>query len=273
LCDLNNTQTPSERSAVPNIEADRASDRADPAGRFAVVYGMVSAALLVPDAGTRTAVLELSSEARAAAREAGGTELERAIARLADAFGSITDGELAAEHRRVFGHTISSDCPPYEAEWGRGDAFQHAQRLADVAGFYRAWGVREASARRERPDHAAAELEFAGFLAWKEAAAAEAEQAQIAREARQRFHKEHLGRFGPAFAAQLEKRSGYGPYLAAARALAALLEAERRALGIAAPEPGIAPRVPEERPEGACFECGESGVSALPAGSSDERGT
>jgi TorA maturation chaperone TorD len=74
--------------------------------------------------------------------------------------------------------------------------------LADIAGFYRAFGV-EITPGTERPDHIAVELEFMHLLAVKEVVAAGredgGEHARICRDARATFFRDHLGRwFGPS---------------------------------------------------------------------------
>ena len=200
------------------------------------IYRALAAAFLAPEGGARAAVAEEAEGAREAARAIDGSgPLERGIERLGRAFAAVTDGELRDEHARVFGHVISAGCPPYETQWGGAQTFQQAQQLADVGGFYRAWGLKEGGCG-ERLDHVATELEFEAFLAWKEvgaAAAEEGEHADVAREARRRFFEEHLGRWAPLFAKRLARRAGYGPYLAAARALGALLAADAAALGLA----------------------------------------
>ncbi len=60
---------------------------------------------------------------------------------------------------------------PYETEYTTPDALYKAHQLADIAGFYRAFGLEMSTENRERPDHLAAELEFMHFLALKEAQA------------------------------------------------------------------------------------------------------
>ncbi len=174
---------------------------------------------------------------------------------------AFLDPALEEERRRVFGHIMSADCPPCETQWGGTQTFRQAQDLADIAGFYRAFGL-EAAAGGERLDHIATELEFASFLAWKEAsaaAAAEEERAAIARDARRRFIEEHLGRWAPSFAARLAKIAGRGPYVDVARRIRAAISADADALGVALPAGEVAPAEPEIPAEGACFECGVPG--------------
>ena len=73
-----------------------------------------------------------------------------------------------------------------------------AERLADLAAFYHAFGLEVAEDAGERHDHLCLELEFMCVLAAKEAYAHEhqldAEQLAQCRDAQKTFLREHLGR-------------------------------------------------------------------------------
>jgi len=150
---------------------------------------------------------------------------------------------LAERYAAVFGHTISKTCPPYETEYGNLHLFQQSDHLADLAGFYRAFGV-AAEAGRERLDHIAIELEFLYLLTFKEARALEegkAEAAALCRDAQAAFVEDHIGRWAPVFARRLERADPEGPFAAAARLLADFIGAEAQALAAEAePAPDLA---------------------------------
>jgi TorA maturation chaperone TorD len=162
--------------------------------------------------------------------------------------------ELGAEYDRVFGLVSVRECPPYETEYcPAGEPFFRAQQLADVAGFYRAFGLTGARARPERPDHIALELEFMAHLLLKQRLAddgspAGSERAEVCADAARRFFRDHLAWWGSSFATGLRRRAGGGLYAGVGRTLAAFLPAERGRLGVKAP---LAPRrpAPVERPE------------------------
>ena len=82
----------------------------------------------------------------------------------ADAMGSVLDTQttdhLQASYLECFGHTISKECPPYETEYGQAHIFEKSQSLADIAGFYQAFGVDLAPDLNDRLDHISVELEF-----------------------------------------------------------------------------------------------------------------
>ncbi len=121
---------------------------------------------------------------------------------------------LPQEHERVFGPSLTSSAPPYETCYGTTHVFMQSQQLADLAGFYRAFGLTPPSA--ERVDHLAVEFEFMQVLVALESKAREegkAEQADVCLQAQRRFIAEHLGRWTGALAGRL-KESGDSPFYA-----------------------------------------------------------
>lgn len=163
--------------------------------------------------------------------------------------------ELSAEYERTFGLLASGPCPPYETEYIDGKlTFQRSQHLADVAGFYRAFGLELSADVRERPDHIAWELEFMACLIGLERQAAAAggpandERKRTCREAQARFLREHLAWWTPAFARLLTLHAPDGFYAAAGTFWCTLLPAERTLLGVEPPGNAPAP-TSIERPD------------------------
>jgi TorA maturation chaperone TorD len=144
--------------------------------------------------------------------------------------------ELADEYVRVFGLATCRECPPYETEYHAAeDPFFRAQQMADIAGFYRAFGLQPGSDGRERPDFIGLELEFLALLHMKQRDAGVAETAAICEGARRQFFQDHLSWWTPSFALALRHKAEYGFYESVAWALSALLPIERYRQGIAAP--------------------------------------
>jgi TorA maturation chaperone TorD len=152
--------------------------------------------------------------------------------------------DMAAEYDRIFGLVPARECPPYETEYyPGGEAFFRSQQLADIAGYYRAFGLEPARAEPERPDHLALELEFLAFLLMKKrlalAAAGRdpdmAERAAVCDEAQRTFFQDHLAWWVPAFATGLRRKAGGGFYAAVSRVLAALIFVERCRLDVPPP--------------------------------------
>jgi TorA maturation chaperone TorD len=167
--------------------------------------------------------------------------LREAAERVASEVDRASAWDLAQVARRL-GHPVpESGVSPYETSHVKGDAFATSQLLADLAGFYRAFGV-DLADRRERQDHVAVQLEFLALLAAKEARALASlfgtrdeggepeshrtetlppslspsadtrsrheEGVGIVRDAARAFWKAHTGRFAPAFFSRLAGLEG-----------------------------------------------------------------
>ena len=164
---------------------------------------------------------------------------------------------LRAEHRRVFGLT-GSLC--YETEYGLPHEFRQSQELADLAGFYRAFGFTLGGPVHERPDHAAAELEFMYALTLKEAQAAESgfdDQVEVCADAERKFLGAHLATWIDLFAEALERLAAQGPYVRLARFAAAFVRSDAERLGLAwEPRPLQTVKPTPLGPELPCEGCG-----------------
>ena len=163
---------------------------------------------------------------------------------------------LQAEHRLAFGLT-GSLC--YETEFGLPHEFRQSQEMADIAGFYRAFGFNIGGKVRERPDHVSAELEFMHILALKEAYAAEngvAEHVEICVEAQRKFLQEHLGQWVGLFAESLKQSATDGPFVALARFGSTLVLADAGRLGVTVEQRPLAGIKPTPlAPEISCEAC------------------
>lgn len=250
-----------------------------------LLYRFLATALRRPGAGLAPAVLDadgrwllgqagelLREDAATRAARPGFGELPADELSLAALLAALPDSpdEHQAEFDRVFGLIPPRECTPYETEHHPPDeAFFRAQQMADVAGFYRAFGVRPSAALPEQPDYLPLELEFVALLLAKKrmalaeldtgAAAADtavADRARVCDEAAREFLRDHLAWWVPSFCAGLRKRAGGGLYVAVARLLAALVTADRVRYGIPPPRVSLpaAPAPPAEE-EGACAGC------------------
>jgi len=188
---------------------------------------------------------------------------------------SLVDGlsaphdELVAEFDRVFGLVSSKECPPYETEYcPQTFSVFRSQEMADVAGYYAAFGLQPSRDVPERPDHVALEIEFVAWLLVKECHAQRpdnphaAEQVEVSRDAQKSFVETHLAWWLPAFAAALQRKVGEpeaeseDSYLGAlADALAAWVPIERAVLGVDPPTELAAPS-PSEEDSADCDACG-----------------
>lgn len=136
--------------------------------------------------------------------------VRQALARLAAASVAVDTAQRVRDHAAVFGHVVLPDCPLYETAAGATDPFRQPQTLADVVGFYRAWGVEVSPGARERADHLAVELEFMHYLTYREAHAlchAGPDRVALVRDAERAFLGEHLARWAPAVGRAVAARS------------------------------------------------------------------
>jgi len=175
---------------------------------------------------------------------------EPVLAKLPDSSAALND-----EYEQTFGLLVSNACPPYETEYINGKfTFQRSQTLADVGGFYQAFGLMPADRRRERPDHITLQLEFMAALLGLERQAAQStdparrQRVVVCRDAQRKFLHEHLAWWVPAFCRMLQKENSGGFFEAAGFFLSALIPAERSLLDVPAPSEHAAPST-LERPE------------------------
>jgi len=141
-------------------------------------------------------------------------DLLSGIEALAQA-GASDSAALASRYHFLFGHTARGEITPYETEYGNEALFQQPQELGDLMGFYRAFGLAMKADQHERPDHVSCEFEFLMFLALKEAYALEHNDDAMRQEtckAQILFMRDHVGRFLPAFAGQLQRADRCGFY-------------------------------------------------------------
>lgn len=180
---------------------------------------------------------------------------------------------VAPEHQRIFGFLLSKDCPPYESEYcPQTFSIYRSQRIGDVAGYYKAFGLEPSRKVPERHDHVSLQMEFMAWVIGKERHArqqggpASEERVEICREAQVKFFRDHLCWWVPAFALALQRKAE-GPENAAphtfygliAAALAAFIAFERLYLKIEPPTQLAAPKPLEDSAEMTCGGCESEG--------------
>ncbi|MBM3130253.1 MAG: hypothetical protein FJ009_16710 [Chloroflexi bacterium] len=143
---------------------------------------------------------------------------------------AVDANQLALEHDRLF---RAKEIWLYSAEHLAENEFQRAQLLADVMGFYRAFGVEPDS---DRPDALACEFEFMHYLVYKNLYALEsraladaADKAAICLDAQQKFFVEHLYPAAKKVASAIAAQSENAFYRQIAIEMLAFLEAEAEA--------------------------------------------
>ena len=143
--------------------------------------------------------------------------------------------DMESEYLRIFdmGRVIS----PYETEYLHEKISRKPYELADIAGFYQAFGfdVSDGAEQREPVDHIAVELEFMAILAYKELYAEEKHQADhlaIVREGQKKFLHEHLARWGFFYCSRIQGIECDEYYKHLGKVLHALLTAECETHGL-----------------------------------------
>lgn len=122
------------------------------------------------------------------------------------------DADLRADaYTAVFGLTTERDCPLYETEFCHwSDPTYRSQQMADVGGFYRAFGVEPNPRQPDRCDHVALELEFVAILLAKLARCLQkpalADHAAVVTDATHHFLRDHVVWWVPTLGKSIERR-------------------------------------------------------------------
>ena len=148
------------------------------------------------------------------------------VERVWDALSGLPLEAIETEYLRIFTHVITSDCHPCETAYTATHMFQESQKIADLNGFYRAFGVKPDV---ERPDHVSVESEFMAFLIQKEAYAianGRPRRAGFVRRTQRTFIEDHLGSWVRTFARFVEIKAEEGLYAALAGLTRRFFESE-----------------------------------------------
>ncbi len=135
------------------------------------------------------------------------TEVPNELQELAEMRQQLTLQECAQEFHRVLG---AGGIPACASSYDDNALAGRGPMLADISGFYQAFAYRPEPPPAEVPDHLAVELDFLSYLAVKVAFALHEgcrEEADITRQAFERFLTEHFRDWTQRFSAQLERTS------------------------------------------------------------------
>lgn len=213
-----------------------------------------------PDAGLAHRVLERLDRARIFAR--AHTDLEFPELRiLCQVWSALPDEALPPAYSRLF---IGQDAVVlHETAYGDGGRVAgKPAELADISGFYLAFGFDLKDGERELPDHLGTELEFLSLLLIKQAyALAEGwvDKCEIARDATQSFLRDHLGRWIGAVRDRVAEHGDEPAYRALFETAATAVARECAAFG-AAPTPLT--RTPADFMQAGEFVCPQAQAAA-----------
>lgn len=174
---------------------------------------------------------------------------------------------LREQHVQLFPPIASQDAPGYETGY-RGDGiFQQTALIADIAGFYRAHGLRAGGEERERPDHVVTELEFMAVVARKEAMAmrsGDMDNASVCSDTSATFLQDHLGCWAPAFGWRAAAVSSSPWYSALGELLALWVPEDMDGFGVEPVEVVERPLPLEPPDDGACGPCPAPPAGRMP---------
>jgi DMSO reductase family type II enzyme chaperone len=224
------------------------------------IYRFLALGFGYPDASFRARLSALLPRIEASLNLVGDRDGLTAAIAMGSVLDTQTTDHLQASYLECFGHTISKECPPYETEYGQAHIFEKSQSLADIAGFYRAFGVDLAPDLNDRLDHISVELEFMQLLCAKEAYALahghSTEKLALCRDAQSAFLGQHLGCWALGFAGRLRHKAGPSLHGLAAELLQAFLRGEGQRMAVAiAPEAMPIPRESFEEDAAGCQAC------------------
>ena len=221
----------------------------------AVVYRALSLGLQTPttgrlhELGAHDGFTAVTAALEHLWRNGDDAGLARAASRLAILTAHDLD-ETPGRFVHLFGHTARGLVSTCETEYGPDNLFHQPQQLADIAGYYLAFGLTPAVATEARVDHIACELEFMDFLNRKQAVwmasgaiedggrlprapgDADEETIEATLAAERTFLRDHLGRFGRAFATRVMAEDPDSYFGALAQVLLAFITDECARVGV-----------------------------------------
>lgn len=228
----------------------------------AALFGLLARSLSYPAPGHQRAV---SRSLRRFAAPGGAREdgrVQRLLRRVQRAWAAADEEALRAEYARLFlaGGPVSL----HETAYGDGRRIAgRTVELADISGFYTAFGLRLSDADPDLPDHLCSELEFHSAMLLKLAYAGRGGwspgKSVTARAARE-FIEDHLGRWVAALAREVRAHRAASPYRELFGLLTAVVSLESRQFR-ARPSP-LSGRLPRDFMQDDEFACPKQGAPA-----------
>lgn len=244
------------------------------AGARSAAYGLIAHGFHYPDKETIATLIDArrwenwpSVLHRADAQPRKSLRLLQDDVRTLETCREDAHRELMQRYDGLFGHAVRGTCPAYEMEYGRNEIIRQASDLADLAGFYHAFGLEIANGAEGRPDHITAECEFMSALCAKEAHAytrGDDQNAEICLDAERGFLRDHLARWLPAFTHRVEEEDAGGLFASLARFADAFVKAECSHFDIQAGPPTLKLKPPDPVLD-TQISCGSTGCGTSPA--------
>jgi len=167
------------------------------------IYGAVSVIFSGPESKKfsmlmeddfRKSVVEACLDLEEDVNHKGNRLISKLFQKLINKVDNVGLERVKSEFVNIFGHTLSKQITPYALEHLKNsDVFFRTQKLADLNGFYKAFGMEVESI--ERADHISTQAEFMSALLFKEIMADQNnlfEEKEICQKALADFQKEHF---------------------------------------------------------------------------------
>jgi putative dimethyl sulfoxide reductase chaperone len=226
---MNGMANTKEAPARARIPLKHSLDARGEALALAALYRMLALAFSNPEPELARSVASACAALKIALKQ--GTlpvRLVHSIKEVDHAWRQAGAAGLEEEYSRLF---LGTGTVPLR-EGGYGDGMRFAGQptdLADVSGFYLAFGFALPESSASPPDFLGAELEFMSLLNLKLALAYQRrrhDHARITRSAMARFLEDHLGRWAEPFAAALADADAAPAYRTMGRLLARAVETD-----------------------------------------------
>ncbi|MEJ5338484.1 MAG: molecular chaperone [Aquificaceae bacterium] len=218
----------------------------------AFLYKFISLAFEYPGEDSLKALKESLEDLSLSLRNLGiDFDVEALKACLQEYEGEERLLDLQCDWNSLFATSLKA--PSWETAYELEKAGRKAQELADIEGFYRAFGLEVRQGYE--PDGLIPQLEFLSLLLLKKVHADEAEKAEIASKGYEYFFRDHLGRWYRLFCQLVEEETQEEYYRLMSKLMRSFLDRERQEIGVVLDL--IEYR--KEMLEGSTWECGIEG--------------
>ncbi|GAB7021059.1 TorD/DmsD family molecular chaperone [Halostagnicola bangensis] len=178
--------------------------------------------------------------------------------------------ERYSDWATLFGFEKGGEIQQYQIEYAPGTLVTSTDTLADISGFYKAFGLSLEPDKRERSDHLCLQLEFLSHLSLQTASLkldGDETGLEIVTDAQGAFLEDHLGRWIPRFSETVQEDSGVAFYRTLAELVERLVELDADRFGV---EPDVFAETPPSPLEDFAgsegdFRCGTCGSTPSPA--------